>query len=294
MSDADGTREDSILSILRGGSIFTVGTFVSRGLGFVLTLALTHAVGAAMLGVFVFGKRLVRISAGLADLGADKAILRFVPKYEDDPEHQGAVLTLGLVTSLVASVAFGVVLALAASWIDAQTLREPLFPDVLRVFALVLPFYTLRRVVTSVFRAQERLEYTVGLNKVAYPAAQIVAVGLALVVGASVVGVTAAVVVAGVLVFVASGVLLYARTDLRPRLAGTREVSEEYYEYSLPLTVSRAGSLVYSNVDVLMLGILAAGAAKVGIYHVALALSTILALPLMATKQGFPPVASAS
>jgi len=283
-----------MLSILRGGSIFTMGTFIARGLGFVLTLALTHAVGVAAYGVFVFAKKLIQVGAGLADLGADKAVLRFVPKYEDDPERRGSILTLGLVTSLVASVALGTALVLAAPWINAYTLDTPLFPDVLRVFALVLPFYTLRRVVSATFRALERLEYTVGLNHVGLPSAQIVAVGAALLLGASVVGVVAAVVVAGVLLFVCSAVLLLAKTDLRPRfrVSETREVGDEYYRYSLPLTVSRAGSLVYSNVDVLMLGVLASGAADVGIYHVALALASLLALPLMATNQVFPPVAS--
>ena len=281
-----------MFSILRGSSIFTVGTLVARAFGFVLTLALTHAVGAVAYGVYVFAKKLITVGAGLADLGADKAVLRFMPKFEDYPERRGAVLTLGLVTSLAASLVFGAAFALAAPWINAHTLGEPLFPAALRVFAVVLPFYTLRRVVTAPFRSLEQLEYTVGVNKVALPAAQILAVGAAFLLDASLVGVVVALVVAGVVVFAGSFALLFARTDLRPRLAGTREVAAEYYGYSLPLTASRAGSLVYSNVDVLMLGVLASGAADVGIYNVSLALASLLALPLMATNQVFPPVAS--
>ncbi|WP_436925472.1 oligosaccharide flippase family protein [Halosimplex amylolyticum] len=292
MSDDGDVRGSSMLSILRGSSIFTVGTLVARAFGFLLTLALTHAVGAVAYGVYVFAKKLITVGAGLADLGADKAVLRFMPKFEDHPERQGAVLTLGLVTSLVASLAAAAVLAVAAPAINAYTLNEPLFPDALRVFAVVLPFYTLRRVVTATFRSLEQLEYTVGVNKVALPAAQVVAVGAAFLLDASLVGVVVALVLAGVVVFAGSFALLFARTDLRPRLAGTRDVAAEYYDYSLPLTISRAGSLVYSNVDVLMLGVLASGAADVGIYNVSLALASLLALPLMATNQVFPPVAS--
>lgn len=284
-------RLDGLRSILRGGSVFTVGTLVARALGFALTLVLTHAVGAAAYGVYVLAKKFIRVGAGLADLGADKAVLRFIPKYEDDPARRGSVLGLGLLTSLVASLVFGAALALGAPWVNAYTLDHPLLPDVLRVFALALPFYTLRRVITATFRGLERLEYTVGVNKVALPAGQIIAVGVAVLLGASVVGVVAALVVTGVLLLAGSLVLLYARTDVRPRLAGAREVSGEYYRYSLPLTVSRAGSLVYSNVDVLMLGALVQ-ATDVGVYHVALALTSLLALPLMATNQVFPPVAS--
>lgn len=290
-SETSETQFASVLSILRGASIYGIGTVIARGLGFVLTMLLTHGLGSAAFGVFVLAKRLVRISVGLADLGADKAIFRFVPKYEDDPVRRGSVLGLGLATSLVASLAFAAGLALAAPWINAQTIEHPLFPDVLRVFALALPLYTLRRVLTAVFRGIERLEYTVGINRIAFPSAKIAAVAGAFFLGASAVGVVAALVATGAVMLVATVVLLLARTDIRPRADGVRSVGREYYNYSLPLSVSAAGGLVYSHVDVLMLSVFTT-ATDIGVYHVALALASLLSLPLLATNQLFPPIAS--
>jgi O-antigen/teichoic acid export membrane protein len=291
VSDASEARLSSLVSILRGGSIYAVGTLIARGVGFVLTLVLVRGLGTTSFGLFVLARRFVQMAAGLADLGGDKAVLRFVPKYEDDPRRRGTILGLCLLTSLLVSVGVAAALAAGAPLINAYTLEHPLFPDVIRVFAIVLPFYTLRRVVTAGFRGLEKLEYTVGINRVAFPVAQVLSMGAALLLGATVVGVVAAAVVSGVVLLALSVAVLVARTDLRPRLQGATDVGREYYDYSLPLTVSQAGGMIYSNVDVLMLGVFVS-AADVGIYHVALALASLLALPLMATNQVFPPVAS--
>ena len=121
----------------------------TRVLAFITTFLLTRTLGANLYGMYSFSKNIISVGAVFANLGTDQALTRFVPQYEDDNPSQSRVLGIASLTSLVASVVTGLVLFFTAPLITRFTLDQPLLVDVLRVFAIALPFSTLNGCISN-------------------------------------------------------------------------------------------------------------------------------------------------
>lgn len=281
----------SLGSISEGAGLFLVGRGVSRGIGLLTNVILTRGLGPGLYGIFAYINVVFSLIYVFTRLGADKAVLRFVPQYEDAPRTRAAVLTLAYGTTLAASAAVAVLVYAFAPLISAYTLEEPLFVDVLRITAIVIPFNTLATIVFAAFKAVERMDYNVAVSSVAKPVYRLAFIGGAVLLGFSLVGAAAGFVVSGVLTLATAVWVLADRTDLDDLARPSRATAAEYYDFSLPLTLNQLGSFLYNRVDILMVGILLTGPA-VGVYNVAVMVSRLLGLPVTAFNQLFPPIAS--
>ncbi len=286
-----GSDEGSLRSITRGASVFVVGKGLYDVVEFALTLLLTRWLGASRYGIYAFGRTIVEVCAIFTNLGSDKALMRYLPEYADDPNRRDATVGMAYATSLVGGGIVGAALFLSAPAVTALTLDEPLLTPVLRVFAGVLVLETMIRIVSYTFRALERPEYDVLLSKVAYPTIRLAGVAAALVLGYSLLGAMAAIGLSAIAGTLIAASLFLARTDLEPAPPASTGAAAEYYGFSIPLTVKDAGSFLYNRVDVLMVGFFLSATA-VGVYNVAVLVATLIALPLQAFNQLFPPVAA--
>ncbi|UPM41902.1 flippase [Halocatena salina] len=291
-SRSDSGLYSSLRSVTRGASVFAIGTGLSKALGFVFQVLLTRGLGAELYGIYTYGFTLAMFVVNFADLGTSKAILKFIPQYEDDLLQQNRLLGLAYLTSFGGSLLLGGSLYVFAPTITELTLNDPLLADVLRIFAVFIVFYTLTRTVSSVFQSVERQAYKMLLENVTTQTLRILSAGTALVVGASVVGVTAAIIVGTVLTFGIAAAVFLSRTSFRPTLGGSRGDVREFYDVSLPLTFLDAGRLLYRRIDVLMVGFLLSASSGVGVYNIATVLASLLRLPLTGFNQLFPPIAS--
>lgn len=289
--DEAGDGLSSLGSISRGAGLFLIGRACSQVVGFVTNVILTRTLGATLYGIYAYLSVVFSLFRVFTRLGGDKSVLRYLPEYEDDPKMQNVMLTVAFITSLVASVTVSGLVYYFAPLISELTLEELLFVDVLRVGAIVLPFSTLANIIYSSFKAIERMEYNVAVSNIIHPILRLVFVGGAVLLGYSVIGAVAGLVVAGILTFAVSLAVLIRKTDLELFQQPTRSQAKEYYNFSLPLTFNQVGNFLYNRVDILMVGFLLSGTA-VGVYNIAVMVAGILALPLSAFNQLFPPIAS--
>ena len=290
MSAESSSGLASLRSVADGATLHYVGTVVVNLVGFLLTLVLTRTLGAGLYGIYAYGTMVLQSVLTVANLGTDVSATRYLSANHDDPAHQDRILGLSYATTLVASLVAAAGLFVAAPTINAYTLEEPLFTPALQVFALALPFQALTHVVSSTFRG---LEMAAGKTVVMVvgPVAQLLAVAAAVAVGYSVLGVAAAYAVACLVAFSIGLWYVLDRTSRRPRWDASRRDAINFYNYSAPLSLSKASSFLFKRVDVFMVGIFLA-AADVGVYNVAGLLATVLAMPLAGINQLFPPVAS--
>lgn len=294
MSESSSTETaDSLQSVTRGASLFFVGRILGNGLKFVLNAILTRGLGSGLFGVYAFAKTLISVFVVLSRAGTGKSILRYVPATEDDPERRNAVVGLAYLTVLVGSALIGVALYVIAPTISSLTLENPLLVDVLRIFAILLPFKSVMQLTNAVFRSIEKLELQVAVSDIAEPVTNIVVVSIALFLGYSLIGAVAALAIGAVLVCSVALSLVYVKTDIRPDIITNRSSREtfEFYNYSIPLTLKDLGSILYTRVDILMVGFFLVESA-VGIYQIAILVSSLLILPLQGFNQLFPPIAS--
>lgn len=290
-ANEDGSPLASLSTISGGAALFFIGRGFRKMVNLGTNLILTRSLGAGSYGLFAYMTTLFALFRVFTELGSVNSLLQYIPKYEDQPRKQHAVLTLAYLTSLVGSVLVAAVVFVVAPLISRLTLSEPLFVDVLRIGALVLPFNTLANVTYSTFKSVERMDYNVFTSSVIQPLLRLAFVGGAVALGYAVVGVVAAVVVSGILALSVAFAVLARRTSLVRVARPSIEEAKEYYDYSIPLTFTRLGSFLYNRVDIIMIGVFLTGSA-VGIYRVSMMLAGILALPTAGFNQLFPPVAS--
>lgn len=288
--ESDSGVPAALRSVARGAGAQALGLATTRVLGFVTTFLLTSSLGASLYGIFSFGKTLVSIAATITNLGTDQSIVRFVPGY-DDRAAQNRVIGLATLTSFVGSIVVGVALYLSAPLVTRLTLDQPLLVDVLRLFAFSLPFTTLTGCIANVFRSLELPGYQIISQSVSRQVFRLVTVGIVVAVGATLVGVVAAAVVAWVLTFLFAVGLFVTRTEFRPGLTASQPGLREFYNFSIPVTLSDTGRLFQNKVDVLMVGFFLSGSA-VGIYNLSRVLTQILSLPSTGFNTIYPPIAA--
>ncbi|UPM43938.1 flippase [Halocatena salina] len=297
---SEQTTSESTVSPLRsivdGASIFLVGEILYKASGFVLNFLLARTLGSTLYGIYTYAYTYITVSTMFASLGSDQAVLRYFPSYSDDEDAQSWIAGISVLSSVIGSCVVAGMLWVLAPTIRWYTGNSELFVDVMRIIAIMLPFDTLTKMLASMFRGLEHPTEQIFLQKIVRPGARICAVGVALLLGYTLIDTVAALVVASVLAFVIGVVLLVRRTSLRPSFSGmsgtasTPEITA-YYNYSLPLMLSKAGTILYNRVDVFMVGLLI-GMSSTGYYNIAFLMSSAITLPLTGCNQLFAPIAS--
>jgi len=284
-------RVDSLLSITRGASFFAVGRVVYNVAAFLFHFLLVNSVGPVAYGVYSFANSVAVAATVFTNLGSDKSILRYFPRYEDDAHRQNRVLTLSLLTSASGGLVLSVVLFLTAPLISARTLSEPLLVPTLRLFAVLLLLRTMTKITGNAFRAAERPAYDVFLRSITWPGLRVLAVGGAVALALSPFNTFLAVVAGGAVTTGIAFSLLVTKTDFRPTVGFEPGELRDYYEFSLPLTFKDLGTFLYTRIDVLMVGFFLSSTV-VGVYNISLFVATVVVLPLAAINKMFPPMAS--
>ena len=290
--DRDVSLElESLESVTHGALISVTGALGQKVVLFLTNLLLTHSLGVGVYGLYAFGNRLVRILSGFANVGSDTALLRFIPKHDDDPNRQDRVLGLAYGITIIASAAFSLLLLVFVDRINELTLDHPQFAELFRMLVLSLPLLALILLTANLFRSLERVEYHVVIARLVLPGGQLLAAAIAIALGYGALGIVAALVVAAGMTLIITVWLVLRKTSLRARWTASREEVRDFLHFSLPVAASRIGAILRQRVDVFLVGILlSAGAA--GIYNVALFLSSFISLSLLSFNQLFPPVAS--
>jgi len=227
----------------------------------------------------------------LGRLGGDKSMMRYIPEYAGQSHLQNAMVTLAFVGALIASIVTSVGIYVTAPFISAATLDEPIFREVLQVASFVLPFLTLSKITGAVFKGLDRMDYNVVVISGLQPLLRLLFVGSAILLGYSIVGAIAGLVVAGIFTFLIGVLIMIKRTNIGFSKNISRYSALEYYNFSIPLVFNQVGSVLYNRVDILIVGFFLSGTV-VGIYNVSVLVSAMIAIPLLAFNQMFPPIAS--
>jgi len=287
-----GDSETSLLqSISSGAAVFTFGRLLQKGLGFAFHLGLTLWLGSSLYGFYAYANTIIRLAGIFADVGTSKTALRYLPTY-DDASKRNVFIGLGTVTSFFGSLIIALGLFILAPIFNEHTFDTPLFQNVLRIFAIVIPFNSLSKFISNSFRSINKVFHHTFIRHVLEPTLRLLFVTLALVLGYSIVGAIWATVLAAMVVLTISAILTIYHTSLRPSLRWSSDDIMNFYSFSVPLAFKDISTFLYNRVDILMIGFLLPQATSVGIYNIGMLLSSLLALPLSGFNQLFPPIAA--
>jgi len=259
-----------VLSTAKGGGFLAGGSFFELATRFLISLILARALGATDYGLYNLAISAGTIFAGIAALGLDDAIIRYVAIQARQRDQVGlrGTLQIGLGISTAVSIILGVALYLGAEPIAVGIFDEPDLVDLLRLFAVIAPTMTISNVLAATAKGFKRMDHAALAENVVMSI-----VRLALLAGLLLIGLDAfaASVVFGISDIAASLALVLLTNQYFPMRSlfqrGARRDYAEMFRFALPLWLS--GMLLQSrkNIVVLLLGALSV-AADVGLISI--------------------------
>lgn len=289
--DDEESEREPLQSIFRGASFFSIGYAASTAFNFFAQFLLTRLLGAAGYGVFAYAYTLHQLALKVSNLGTDKSLMRYLPAATDDRATQRGILTLAYGTSLVASLVTAVAAIVLAPTIANYTIDTAVFVDVLRLFAIILVFDTLSKAISSTFRALEMAEFDILIYRIGRPGMLMVSAVISFALGLQLFETVAVVLAGSVFVFGFAVWLTIRKLSITPGRTVSSVDIRSYYNFSVPLASKDLGSFFYLRADIIMVGFFLSSS-TVGVYNIAVLLTTLISLPLKAVNQLFPPVAS--
>jgi O-antigen/teichoic acid export membrane protein len=259
-----------IVDVAKGVGFLATGGFIEVASRFVIAFVLARALTADDFGVYNLAISASSIIVGLASLGLDDAMVRYVAIQGDRRDDRGIAGTLqvGFAVTMACAVVFGAVVFVGSDWISRSVFDEPALAPILRFFVVMVPILTLSRTMLGAARGFGRMDYAALCENIIQSA---VKTGLLLVLLVHDIDLWTAVVIFAIGDLSSSLAMVHLLNKQYPlkRLfsRSTRRETGELMGFALPLWLSGILNQFRRNIETLLLGALTP-IANVGIYAV--------------------------
>jgi O-antigen/teichoic acid export membrane protein len=262
----------NILAAAKGWGLLAGGRVFESASRFVIVLMLARVLGVEGYGLYVLALAAGSLFAGIALLGLDEAMVRYIAILSGRRDRSGVwgALQVGLGVSLVAGIGLGAVLYFGAAPIAQRLFDEPRLTELLRLVAVIVPLLVASNMLASVARGFRRMDYVAFAENIVPSVLRIVLVGLVALGGW--LNAYSAVALFGLSDLVASTTLIILLNRQFP-LRGvfhrdTQRCVRRIFGFALPLWLSGLLSRFRQNLLTMILGSLTS-ATSVGLFAVA-------------------------
>jgi O-antigen/teichoic acid export membrane protein len=262
----DGTTEThrQLSRIARGGAVNMIGAVVSAGASFLFVVVVTNSFDSATAGMLFSATSAFLILAGIALLGTDAGLARFLLRSEvvGRPSDIRTCIRIARRPVVVASTMLAFLVLLSADWLAPVIgLNRDDGPTVLRLLALVLPAAVLSDFSLSATRALGRMRTTVLVEKIFRAVSQPVGAAIVAALGGGLIGLSIAwgipyVAVVLVSIYLLGRQLRDRQAVKRVRLARTRALNTEFWTFTWPRAVARVSQISLQRADIVIVAAL--------------------------------------
>jgi O-antigen/teichoic acid export membrane protein len=268
-----------------------MGGWVAYVLSIAFHAVVARQVGASSFGAFTLGLTITAVLAGIAPLGRDQAVVRYVAIYRGQGAPRrvrgtvrfGVRATLGFGSLLTAAM---LVLATPA----ASVFHDDRLGTLLRVLAFAIPLTATTDLVLGSVQAHTRVASTMLIRSFATPTLRVLAAMVALLMADSVVAVAVAYTL-GEGVALGMAVLTARRVLPGPEVGRAEAPGQEVTRFARPLAANRLLSSVNNKTEVFFLGALRA-AGHVALFAAARRFTVVAGSIFAAVNMLFNPMAS--
>ena len=252
------------------------GMLGSRLLTLLLHVAIARFFGITFFGYFITGIMLCQILQVIASMGLPIGSTRFMVKAIADENRQDMfrIYWACIFEPLIAGSIIGLLFYLAAPFLCNAIFSKPDLLPVLKLFAFVVPWLALLRILAGLSRSFGTVRYTVVFENILFPLIQILVLLFAFFTRANpelvVLGFFSASIACALMMGFVVHRQIAGLTFTREGAAdpGSRVSVGELFKYSVPLMPTGVYVMIYNNIDIFMLNIFSSGVG-VGIYAAA-------------------------
>src|SRR3989344_4213864 len=285
------TKNDGLTNIARGAGILFFGSLVLYLFGFVQKLLLSRYLGPSDFGLLSLGMMVVNITALLATLGTNNGIIKYIVEYNvanDMPRLKGTVYAATKLAFLFSSFS-SIIFIIFAKFIAITFFHNEQFVPLLIIFSLSIPFFTITKLIGKSFIAFKKPEYSLTSSLIGREGLLILLIGIVILISGSVVHIAFAFLLSAIIGLAVN--FFFLEKKVVPIFTSKEKPIMEYkklLQFSLPLFLSAIFLDVMGWADTFLLGYFK-DAAAVGIYNVALAISSSIIIFLASfSRIAFP------
>ena len=268
--EAGKSSQRAILAAAKGGGFLAGGNLVEFASRLVISFLLARLIAAEGYGLYNLAISAATIFAGIASLGLDDAMVRYVAIMSRRGDRSGVwgTLQIGFGVSTVAGLVMGAILYLAATPIAEGMFDEPRLTPLLQLLALVVPFLTVSNVLTGCARGFGRMDHAAFAENVVQSVIRMALLSVLAVVGLDVFTAIVVFGISDVASSVTLVVLLNREFSLRqPLRRNVRRDVRDVFSFAVPLWLSGLLNQFRKNIETVLLGALTA-VADVGVYSI--------------------------
>jgi O-antigen/teichoic acid export membrane protein len=289
------SHSEYVLLIAKGAGVVFIGGIIGGGLGYLFQVVVARCVGAELFGLFSLGLAVFNIAEMIASLGMGRGVVRYVSLYqgEGDQRRVKGTIRLTMALSLGGGIVVSLLLIALSEVLAINIFHAARLTDLLRFFAIAVPFSVLTTVLTSSIRALRIMRYAVYVRDLFEPLSRIALVILVSLLGWKLWGAIfafAVSIVAGTFL----SLLFYRQVFHSVVKAGVQPIFElkEILAFCWPLFFADGFYLAQGWISTFLLGYFATPEA-VGIFSAAYRTSLLLQGIIMSFNTIFAPIISA-
>lgn len=273
-----GDDSSTVFEVFKGGSVVFVGLIAELAISFVAKVVIARFLGREIYGGVSLGITMMSVVSVFTLLGLNSGVARYLPRY-DTPERRRGVILSAFQIVVPLSIALSIVIFVSAEWIATVLFGDPGITAILRVFALIIPLTSVVRLTISSVQGMKHTVPKVYIKNLSLPICRFAGVGVAIYLGLYGLGVAGAYAFSYAVATTLSVWYLYRSTPLFDRDVVPVGVHRELLTFSLPLLVSAASWLIFSDLDTFMLGYFSQ-TGDVGVYNTVYPLAELLTIAL--------------
>lgn len=281
--------DSTFRSLFKGGGLVIIGMAIELGTAFVAKLFMARILGVVTYGGISIGTTLITFTSTIVLVGLHIGVGRYLPRFESTEDKKGIIVS-ALQIVLVLSGVIGAVLFSLSGYLAVEVFDDRSLVPILQIASATVPFAALVTLFVGVLQGAEDVMPKVVMKHVSLPVVRFSLIIVALALGWGTVGLIGAFFVAYVVATVVGVVYAYRRTSLGAS-GGYTTHRRELVLFSLPLSISSAMTLIFSDIDTFMIGWLV-NVQDVGIYGVVYPLASMLSVTLTSFAFIFLPVFS--
>lgn len=279
MPEDNSEREEAIKKLASGGAILVAGTFLSKAIMYFYRLLVAQQLGPGDYGLLNLGLAVFWIGVSLSSTGIGAGIERKISDYigKGKEERISAVIFGALSAYIPISLVLAVTMFFGAGLLENYVFHEEGIANIIRIFALAVPFQILYTSFDSVAKAFRKMRYVVYVDRIFRSVFTVGVTGLLLFFGYGILG--AVVAQLGAIILSSILIIYFTQKRVYPifdnKVEAFSEERRKLISYSWPLFMSGIVGLVMNWTDTLLLGIMQT-AETVGVYQAAFPTAQLL------------------
>jgi len=259
-----------VKKVAKGAGTAFIGSVIGRAIWLTCQVIVARYLGTEIFGLYVLGLVVSKIFAQLARLGLQCGAMRFVSIYRQNElgKVKATIISATLITFLVGTLFGGLVYVFAYS-ISETIFHNPALTEIIKMFALSIPFLSTMMVVAAVSRGFHTIKYSVTMVHIVQPSVNILSVIIFILLDFDIFGIICAYIISHVIA-VSLGLFFVNKQfpGIRDRTIKPVFEIKKLLGYSTPLLFSGFLLFLMVWVDSIMLGILKSPT-DVGVYRAA-------------------------